>query len=292
MISLIYGSGFGLYGYLPAIYKFSTKIYLNKKYELFFNSRNELAKFESKIIWYTNINKIIQKIDYLIIAKRPQDQSRVINSFLNKRNKIKHFFLEKPIACTPKKSSNLLKKIYLKKINYSVGFLFEYTSWFKLIKNQIKNKKNNNILIKWNIIKNDAKNSWKYNHKIGGGLIRYYGVHFIKLFSDLNFTVIKKNIINKNYWVLDIEDKKKNIIKLLIRYSKISKFSYKINDEGLNKLNTPFFNKIDYKLIDPRCFFLEKYIRKNLSNYKNDRLNMKKFFDLWHGIESKIKKIN
>ena len=292
MISLIYGSGFGLYGYLPAIYKFSTKIYLNKKYELFFNSRNELTKFESKIIWYTNINKIIQKIDYLIIAKRPQDQSRVINSFLNKRNKIKHFFLEKPIASTPKKSSNLLKKIYLKKINYSVGFLFEYTSWFKLIRNKIKNNKKKTVSIQWNIKKNDTKNSWKYNHNIGGGLIRYYGVHFIKLFSDFNFTVIKKNIINKNYWELDIEDKKKNIIKLLIRYSKISKFSYKINNEGLNKLNTPFFNKIDYKLIDPRCFFLEKYIRKNLSNYKNDRLNMKKFFDLWHGIESKIKKIN
>ena len=234
MISLIYGSGFGLYGYLPAIYKFSTKIYLNKKYESFFNSRNELAKFESKIIWYNSINKIIQKIDYLVIAKRPEDQSRIIKSLLNKKNKIKHFFLEKPISSTPEKSSNLLKKIYLKKINYSVGFLFEYTSWYKLINNRIKNKKNNDILIRWNIKKNDTKELWKYNHNMGGGLIRYYGVHFIKLLSDFDFTIIKKNIINKNYWELNIEDKKKNRIKLLIRYSKISKFSYKINDQDLN----------------------------------------------------------
>ena len=292
MISLIYGSGFGLYGYLPAIYKFSTKIYLNKKYENFFNSRNELAKFESRIIWYNSINKIIHKIDYLVIAKRPEDQSRIIKSLLNKKNKIKHFFLEKPISSTPEKSSNLLKKIYLKKINYSVGFLFEYTSWYKLINNQIKNKKNNNILIRWNIKKNGTKELWKYNHNIGGGLIRYYGVHFIKLLSDFDFTIIKKNIINKNYWELNIEDKKKNRIKLLIRYSKISKFSYKINDQDLNKLNTPFFNKINCKLIDPRCFFLKKYIHKNLSYYKNNLLNMKRFFDLWRRVEGKINKIN
>ena len=47
------------------------------------------------------------------------------------------------------------------------------------------NKKNNNILIRWNIKKNGTKELWKYNHNIGGGLIRYYGVHFIKLLSVL-----------------------------------------------------------------------------------------------------------
>ena len=288
MNSLIYGSGFGLYGYLPAIYEFSSKIYLNKKYKIFFNSRKELAKFETKIIWYTSVDKIIKKIDYLIIAKRPNDQSRIIKSLLNKKNKIKHFFLEKPISSTPKKSSELLKMLYIKKINYSIGFLFEYTGWFKVIANTLIKKRKNDIFIKWNIKRtHKSSKSWKYNYKEGGGLIRYYGIHFIKLFSDFNFSIIKINVFKKNYWKLHIEDKKKNSIKLLIEFSKISNFSYRINNKNLNKLHSPFFKKIDYKSIDPRCFFLKKYINKNLSNSKFS--NMKEFSNLWRIIETNEK---
>ena len=36
MKTLILGSGFGLYGYLPAAYKISNKIFLQKKYKNFF----------------------------------------------------------------------------------------------------------------------------------------------------------------------------------------------------------------------------------------------------------------
>ena len=56
--------------------------------------------------------------------------------------------------------------------------------------------------------------SWKYNFNEGGGLIRYYGIHFIKLFSDFNFDIIKKNMIKKNYWELNIQDKKRNSISI------------------------------------------------------------------------------
>ena len=290
MNSLIYGSGFGLYGYLPAIYKFSTKIFLNKKYRVFFNSRSELAKFKSRIVWYENINNTIHKIDYLVIAKRPSDQSRIIKSLLRKNNKIKHFFLEKPISSTPKKTINLLKILYTKKINFSVGFLFEYTSWAKLIKKHLSIKKKNKIFIKWNILKKiNSTKSWKYNFNEGGGLLRYYGIHLIKLFSDFNFDNIEKNKINKNYWELKIQDNKKNSIRLMLKYSKTSNFSYKINNAKFNKLHNPFFNKIHYKSIDPRCLYLKKYIHKNLSN--NNVYQMRKFMDLWCAIESDVNTI-
>ena len=71
---------------------------------------------------------------------------------------------------------------------------------------------------------------------------------------------------------------------LLIEFSKISNFSYRINNKNLNKLHSPFFKKIDYKSIDPRCFFLKKYINKNLSNSKFS--NMKEFSNLWRIIET------
>ena len=45
---LILGSGFGLYGYLPAVYSFSKRIYLNEKYEKIFKNKKELSKFKKK----------------------------------------------------------------------------------------------------------------------------------------------------------------------------------------------------------------------------------------------------
>ena len=286
MISLIYGSGFGIYGYLPAIYKFSKKIYLNKKYQETFRSREELALFEPKIVWYKNTKNIISKIDYLVIAKRPVDQSKIVKQILKNKNKLKHVFLEKPISISPKKTLNLLKVFHKTKVNYSVGFLFEYVSWYTLIKKQIKNYKKTNITIKWNIKKDlNKKFSWKYNHKEGGGLLRYYGIHFIKLFADLNLNIIKKNKITKDYWEISIDDKKQNTINVILRYSKIGNFSYKIDNLKTNKFKSPFLNEIDYQFIDPRCFFLKKYIRMNLIKYNNNFNNIKVFLDLWKKIE-------
>ena len=286
MNSLIYGSGFGIYGYLPSIYKFSKKIYLNKRYQKTFKSRNELVLFEPKIIWYKNITNIISKVDYLVIAKRPIDQLKIVKQILKNKNKIKHIFLEKPISLSPKKSLAFLKIFYKTKVNFSIGFLFEYVSWYKFIKKKIRNNKKTNITIKWNIKKNlNKKHSWKYNHKEGGGLIRYYGIHFIKLFADFKFDIIKKNKITKDYWKILIKDKHHNAVTVILRYSKIGNFSYKIDNLKTNKFKSPFLNEINYRFIDPRCFFLKKYIRKNLIKYNDNLQNLNLFLNLWNKIE-------
>ena len=104
------------------------------------------------------------------------------------------------------------------------------------------------------------------------------------MFSDFNFDKIKKNIIKKNSWEITIHDRRDNVIKLILKYSTKANFSYKINENKVNKIDTPFSNKIDYKSIDPRCFFLKKYINKNLSNSKFS--NMKEFSNLWRIIET------
>ena len=57
MNTLILGSGFGLYGYLPAMYKISKNIFLNIKYQKKLK-KNELKRFLKKIIWYNEKNKL------------------------------------------------------------------------------------------------------------------------------------------------------------------------------------------------------------------------------------------
>ena len=46
MNTLILGSGFGLYGYLPSVVFYSKKIFLDKKYKNEFQRRNILKKLE------------------------------------------------------------------------------------------------------------------------------------------------------------------------------------------------------------------------------------------------------
>ena len=88
-----------------------------------------------------------------------------------------------------------------------------------------------------------------------------------------------------------INDKNNNTIMVILKFSKNSYFSYKINNLKIKKFPNPFLNKINSKFEDPRCFFLKKYIRKNLFNYKNNFSNDLLFLNLWNKVENNNKDV-
>ena len=101
----IFGSGFGIYGYLPALIKLKKKVYLLRKY------KKNILKKKNLIKYIRNIN-FINKIDYnnidaIIFAKRPKDQF----NFVKKIKKKLFLYLEKPLAENPKKSLKLIEII-------------------------------------------------------------------------------------------------------------------------------------------------------------------------------------
>ena len=111
---LIIGSGFGIYGYLPAIYKNSKKIFLNIKYKKKIEKRIELIRYLKRVIWYFDIKDINCNIDYVIIAQNPKKQFLVTKRIL-RLLKPKHLFLEKPISHTPSQSLNFIEFLEKKK---------------------------------------------------------------------------------------------------------------------------------------------------------------------------------
>ena len=275
MNALIIGSGFGLYGYLPGIFHVSKKIYLNQRYKKFFSTRSELEKYSKKIIWYIDQNKIIDNINYIVVAKRPQEQSKIIKKMLEKKNNLKHIFLEKPIDINPKKSISFLNYLNKKKINYSFGFIFKYLRWYKSMK--IKLTKNQNFEIIWQIDKKQKNNNhWKYSFTQGGGLVKFYGIHFIELFFSLNLVNIKKNIISKNCWKIVVSDNKNNFVNLIIKFAKKNNFFIKHNKKNIINSMNPFLKKITNKKTDPRSTILKKYINTNLKSFKKvSNINLK-----------------
>ena len=282
MNTLILGSGFGLYGYLPSVAFYSKKIFLDKKYKNKFQERNILKKLEKKIYWYDTLKKITKEIDYLIIAKNPLSQFDSLKKVLKLKKKLNHVFLEKPIHINPKKSLNVIHFLKKNCIKFSVGFIFEYLNWFIYL------KKKKNLEIIWSIKKKNILGSWKYDQKRGGGLIRFYGIHFLKLFSDLNYNKVEKNALLKNHWYLIVSDKKKNKISLNIKYENKDKFIIKNENKiYLSEIN-PFGKMIKKNKIDPRVSVLKRYIHTKIKKNQNNYSEYKTFVKFWQKIEKNI----
>jgi len=283
MNSLILGSGYGIYVYLPAIYKVSKYIYLNEDYKITFSKRKNLKKFKNKIIWYSDNFQKLSKIDNLIIAKRPKDQLKIIKKLDFKNQGIKRLFLEKPIAQNPINSLKIVNFLEKKKINFNLGFLFKFLKWYQFFKNKKKFTKNYQII--WSIKINQKNKPWKLNKQNGGGILRFYGIHFIRFLYENNFTKVKSKIINKEIFSITSQLNNKFEIKFKLHFSNKNKFLIKSDDKLLYNSPNPFLKEIK-KYSDPRIKITSKYFINALKTYKTNYKHEKNFILFWKSIEN------
>ena len=73
----ISGSGFGLYGYLPAlILNLNEKVILPKKYRAIIKARADISNLIPTIIWAENFDDALLKADSLVLALPPHIQQQ------------------------------------------------------------------------------------------------------------------------------------------------------------------------------------------------------------------------
>tara|TARA_E500000178_G_C16999261_1_gene744832 strand:+ start:125 stop:1024 length:900 start_codon:yes stop_codon:yes gene_type:complete len=293
----IIGKGFGLYGYLPAIIMNGSDLILSDEYKSNIQKRGDINKFINSIQWTKSIKEAIYLSDDIILAIPPKEQFK----FLLENEKLisdKTIFLEKPIACSPKQSSILLKFLEEKKIKFNVNYSFIYLDWFKKLYNKINSLSSNfNIKINWefkaHFIKTNVTN-WKSDSQSGGGIIRFYGIHLIAILTALeyeNYKIIKlKN--NTKTIIFKIINVNKPEIEILINIdSNIDKFAIDIyEDSPKNKrtfvdIKDPF-EKQNKKLIklDRRVQNIRDYLIEKNNSIQNLNFN-KKVVKLWCEIE-------
>ena len=146
-----------------------------------------------------------------------------------------------------------------------MGYLFTYLNWYRYIeKNLTYNQK---FEITWGIKFNKKNNLWKSNHKEGGGLVRFYSIHFFRLFHNLNLTKIHNVLVNKKHCKFILKDQKENTIFLDIKYDLINKFYVKHNKNYFLKSSNPFMKSIKIN-DDPRVSIIQKYIKDIFENFK------------------------
>lgn len=194
----IFGSGFGLYGYLPAILSFNEyHVLLQSRYREKLLKRDELANLSHKIEWCDDAYHIINKVDTCVIALPPIFQKSLLRSLLPKTS-ISRILIEKPMAESPDKAFEILNVLKSHEKTVSVGYVFLYTNWYKELTKAIIKNKYKRIEITWHHLAHHYGHNlsiWKRFNSMGGGAIRFYGIHLIAVIASLRYKSVSKSYI-------------------------------------------------------------------------------------------------
>ncbi len=186
----IVGSGFGLYGYLPAIAgSLKCPVILPETVKLRFEARPELAIFEPFIRWAPTIYSALQQANIAVIAVPPRDQPGIVAECLEHKA-IDAIVLEKPVAATPDCAEKVINSIMGSGLNCRVGYTFVHSAFAEDLLAADSTSPHDELTIEWLFTAYHFANdihTWKRRHSQGGGALRFYGIHLIALLALLGY---------------------------------------------------------------------------------------------------------
>ena len=228
---LIIGSNFGSKIYLKALFKFK------KKFRFYICSPNiHKKKINANIVKYESYSKAFNenKFEFVICATKPDIQYKVIQFLSNNKINIKGILLEKPISPNFKKTKETINVLGKIKIPFLVNFTFTELENYKKFKKILHRKTINNFHYNWKFKQAYFKNyihTWKMNEKVGGGLLKYYGIHVFYHLVDL--LKLNRNI---KFKIENVTLKKKKIIFIKINFSH-SKINFNLTMDINSNIN-------------------------------------------------------
>jgi hypothetical protein len=295
----ILGSGFGLYGYLPAIAQSCTDmILLPCRYKEKFDSRVELNPFIDRIIWVDSEEILLKQVDTIIFALIPTKQMYWLEKIIYYPN-IYRVILEKPIATSPELSEIMLVNLINSKKIFRISYSLIYTDWATKLLTLLSSKPNiDTININWSFFAHHYKNNldnWKRHSIHGGGIIRFYGIHIIALLVFIGFPIVDTSIIYETEkkdsfrWVASFTNDKQQLCQICIDTMAHDKFDIEVltlnTIEQKMVLGNPF-NDTPSGTLDSRVYVLRRLLD---SMYDTNDINSlyKNVNHLWKKVEEK-----
>jgi predicted dehydrogenase len=187
----ILGSGFGLYGYLPALVDGCGQcVVLPERYRARFCERPELARFGEDVKWERDEAMTLDCAEGAVLALRPIDQSEWIRRCLARPN-IERLLLEKPLATSPKVAAALFGDLTRASKVIRIAYTFRYTAWGKRIRDALRaTGESRPLSIQWEFLSHHFRHgvrNWKRFNVSGGGAIRFYGIQLIALLAEIGY---------------------------------------------------------------------------------------------------------
>ncbi len=294
----ILGSGFGLYGYLPAVCQIGSKVALLSKSKQKFYSRLELAQYTNQIIWFESETDLFSNVKTLIIALPPFMQGKYFELAIQYKN-IENYIFEKPLEKNPQEAMRLLSVIIAARVNFRIGYTFCYSPWGKELLNYIESNGCESFRLNWVIKKRKefvSDLNWKENKVAGGGLLRFYGIHALALavFSVLEvdhsfFIKIAKSLSGQIFGTEIVFKRQK--VKINLKFSETEEH-FEVEVQGKNRQkyfyeNSGPFGVIHHDREDVRVPIL-KTMLEDLAIQKLSKDLEKKYVmcnRLWQNIE-------
>ena len=196
-IYTVLGSGFGLYGYVPALIDgFSVKVVLPLRYQEPFLKRPELARYIEVIDWVAGEEEALAAADSVVVALRPADQEERVRACLSSVS-IRHFILEKPLAHSPLAAKGLLDALVASGNEFRIGHNFQFTHWGIGFQDLLRSlPAGRHVVIQWAFHAHHHRHgleTWKRLTSAGGGALRFYGIHLIALLVECGYGVVDRS---------------------------------------------------------------------------------------------------
>jgi predicted dehydrogenase len=194
----ILGSGFGLYGYLPALVTGCDQaVYLPERYRGRLKEREDVRHFVDIVKWSADENAALEQIEAVVVSQRPADQAGWIRECAGRPN-IQALLLEKPLAPSPEAASEALDMLEASGKRYRIGYNFRFTPWAKALKQQLRSTAaTGRLSIDWQFRAHHYAHglyNWKRSVSAGGGALRFFGIHLLGLLAEMGFdNVVRSN---------------------------------------------------------------------------------------------------
>lgn len=190
----VIGSGFGIYGYLPALIEEGiSSIILPKKYQGKISARRELTRYLPNITFTEDLEAALCQATGVAIASLPETQVHCVEKCLTYKN-IKYMFIEKPVAPNIQEAIELLQQLINAKIRFRIGYVFLYAKWYTNLKTILQsNLSKGELTITWRFQAHHFVHQlkiWKRYDSQGGGVVKFYGIHIFPLLAELGYNKV------------------------------------------------------------------------------------------------------
>ena len=249
----VIGSGFGAYGYIPALIKEGNTVNTLRRYLSKLESRRELQEYIRDIRFFDEVSEVVALSDKLVVALPPDIQNEFIST-----NELsdKKMFLEKPLGVSYLEHSHVLRNLISKKIDFRVAYLFLYTDWYEIIRESTFDLLEISWSFPW------VQSGWKSELVDNNGASVYYGIHFYPVLLSLGSP--PKNVVTtESDRELRIESSGPRVM-VNISNSSNHDFEVVVTLEGkkrsLFKELSPFGDIPRRDVLDPRVECLQRYL--------------------------------
>jgi predicted dehydrogenase len=176
----VFGSGFGLYGHLPAVAELGRDVYVPARYRSVFNEREELTVYRSAVHFVDDEATLLSKADLAVLARRPADNDALAHQAILIRRPLQ-LVIEKPPAPTPQAAISLDRALRTAGVRHATPYLLVHCDWARDCKRGVISGQVGEITLDWHFDSPKRSESWKAAPEEGGGPLNYYFIHVIAL---------------------------------------------------------------------------------------------------------------